>query len=176
VNQVNIQGIGYLALLFVIFSFQKNKRVTILSFMLCGLVLFVVHYFLLRAWTGALMNFIESGMVYVSYQKETKIWAKQKFWPYIFILLFIVAGLITSRTLVGVFPVLAQILGTIAIWQKNPRTIRFIMLTPRPLWFLYNFVVGSYAGMTTEVFIFLSVVTGIVRFDFLGKSNKLNKK
>lgn len=144
--------------------------------MLVGLVLFVIHYILLGALTGAVMNLIEAGVVYVSYQKETKIWAQQKFWLYIFILLFIFAGLITSKTLVDSFPVLAQILGTVAIWQKNPKAIRFMMLIPRPLWFYYNFVVGSFAGMVAEIFIFLSVMTGIVRFDILGKKSKTESR
>ena len=174
-NQVIIQGIGLLALLFVILSFQKNKRVTLLLFMLTGLVLFVAHYSLLRAWTGALMNLIEAVVVFVAYKKETKSWAKHKSWLYIFIFLFITAGIFTSKTLIGFFPVLAQIFGTVAVWQKNPRAIRFIMLAPRPLWFVYNFVVGSYAGMIAEIFILLSVVTGIVRFDILGKATKQAK-
>src|SRR5260370_35122127 len=98
--------------------------------MLVGLVLFVVHYSLLHAWTGALMNLIEVGMVLVAYQKETRLWAQRKFWPYIFILLYIIAGLLTFRTLVDFLPILAQAFATISVWQKNPRAIRFIMLAP----------------------------------------------
>ncbi|OGE32841.1 hypothetical protein A3C59_04430 [Candidatus Daviesbacteria bacterium RIFCSPHIGHO2_02_FULL_36_13] len=175
-DQVVIQGIGFVALLFVIFSFQKNKRLALLSFMLIGLLLFVVHYSLLGAWIGALMNLIEAGMVFVAFKKETRLWAQQKFWPYLFISLFIIAGAVTSKSWVDSFPVLAQIFGTIAVWQTNPRAIRFIMLAPRPLWFIYNLIVGSYAGMATEIFIFLSVVTGIVRFDILGKPKKQAKE
>ena len=143
--------------------------------MLTGLVLFVVHYSLLNAWTGALMNLIEAGIVFVAFKKETTSWAQKKFWPYIFILFFIIAGLFTAKTLVDFFPVIAQTFGTIAVWQKNPRAIRFIMLLPRPLWFIYNFIVGSYAGMAAEIFILLSVLTGIVRFDILRKSTKQAK-
>ena len=88
----------------------------------------------------------------------------------------IIAGAVTSKSWVDSFPVLAQIFGTIAVWQTNPRAIRFIMLAPRPLWFIYNLIVGSYAGMATEIFIFLSVVTGIVRFDILGKPKKQAKE
>lgn len=169
-NQIIIQSIGFLALLFVIFSFQKNKRGTILAIMLGGLLLFVVHYSLLGAWVGALMNFIEAGVVFVAYKKEKKLWAKQKFWPYLFLIFFITAGFITSGATIDFLPILAQIFGTIAVWQKNSKAIRFIMLIPRPLWFVYNLIVGSYAGMATEIFIFLSVAIGILRFDILGKS------
>lgn len=174
-NQIIVQGVGYLALLFSILSFQKNKRIAILLFMLVSLLLYVVHYFLLNARTGALMNLIEAGVVFVAYQKETKAWAQHKFWPYLFSFCFIIAGILTSKTYMGSLPVIAQIFGTVAVWQNNSRAIRFIMLVPRPLWFIYNFTVGSYAGMAAEVFIFLSVVVGIVRFDILKKTVKQAK-
>ena len=69
-------------------------------------------------------------------------------------------------------PIVAQVFGAIAVWQTNPRAIRFIMLVPRPLWFVYNFIVGSQAGMVAEVFILVSVIIGIIRFDILGKKEE----
>lgn len=171
-NQVIVQGIGYLALLFVLLSFQKSKRINILLLMLVGLILFVIHYSLLNAWTGALMNLAEAGVVFVSYKKETKAWAKKKLWLYVFILAYIISGAFTTKSFVDLLPIVAQIFGALAVWQTNPRTIRFIMLIPRPLWFIYNLIVGSYAGMTAEIFILASVLIGIVRFDILSKSTK----
>ncbi len=171
-NQVIIQGIGYLALLFVLLSFQKNKRINILLLMLTGLILFVVHYSLLQAWVGALMNLIEAGVVFIAYKKEKGSWAKQKFWPSVFVILYLISGYATAKNTIDYLPIIAQIFGAIAVWQTNPRAIRFIMLLPRPLWFIYNMIVGSYAGMTAEVFILVSVLIGIVRFDILDKSTK----
>ena len=172
VNQIIIQGIGYIALFFVLLSFQKSKRVNILLLMLAGLILFVIHYSLLHAWTGALMNLVEAGVVFVSYKKETDSWAKQKLWLYVFILIYIIAGVTTVKSFVDFLPIVAQIFGAIAVWQTNPRVIRFIMLAPRPLWFIYNFIVGSYAGMTAEVLILASVLIGIFRFDILKQKKK----
>lgn len=136
--------------------------------MLTGLLLFVVHYVLLGALTGAMMNLIEAGVVFVAYKRETEKWAQYKYWPYIFIIAFIIAGYITGKNLIDGLPIIAQIAGTIAVYQSRPRAIRFIMLIPRPLWFFYNFTVGSQAGMIAEVFILASVLIGILRFDFLG--------
>lgn len=168
-NSIIVQTIGFIALFFVLFSFQKNKRSKILAIMLIGLALFVIHFGLLGAWTGALMNLIETGVVFVAYKKETEPWAAKKFWPYLFIFIYSVVGFLVAKHLVDILPVIAQIFGTIAVWQTNPRTIRFIMLVPRPLWFFYNMIVGSYGGMATEVFILLSLVVGILRFDILSQ-------
>lgn len=121
---------------------------------------------------GAVMNLIEACVVFVSYKKETQSWAKRKWWPSVFILLYVIAGLLTAKNVTDFLPVVAQSFGAIAVWQINPRAIRFLMLIPRPLWFFYNFIVGSYAGMTTEVVILASVLIGIVRFDILGRRTK----
>lgn len=163
------QIIGYLALLFVILSFQKNRRIKILLIMLIGLALWVVHYSLLGAWTGSLMNLIEAITVFVAYKKEKSKWAKNKTWLYVFISAFIIVGAITYSSIIDLMPIIAQIFGTIAVYQKNPKIIRLIMIIPRPLWFTYNLMVGSYAGMAAEVLIFLSVIIGILRFDILKK-------
>ena len=171
-DQILIQGIGFLALFFVIFSFQKQKRVPLLLIMFVGLLLFVIHFYLLNAYTGAIMNLIEAGIVFVSFKKETSAWAKHNFWIYIFVCLYILAGMLTLKTASDVLPIAAQIFGGIAVWQNNPRSIRFLMLIPRPLWFIYNLFVGSYAGMIAEVFIFTSVLVGIIRFDILRQVKK----
>lgn len=166
-HQILVQGIGYIALCFVIFSFQKNKRIHILFIMLSGLLLFVVHYSLLHAWTGAVMNFIEAWTVFVAYKKETEIWAQWKYRPFLFILLFLITGYGSSQGLIDMLPIIAQIFGTIAVWQTKPTLIRYIMLIPRPLRFIYNAAVWSYAGVIAEVCIFVSVVVSIIRFDIL---------
>jgi hypothetical protein len=166
-DQWIVQGVGYLALLVVIISFQNNNRVKLLLLMLTAALLFTVHYALLGAWTGSLMNLVGASMIFVSYKKETAVWAQLPFWPYLFIALFILAGILTAENWTGFLPVLAQIFGTVAVWQSNARAIRFFMLIPRPLWFSYNLVVGSYAGMLTEVLVSTSVIVGIVRFDII---------
>ncbi|MEK7594589.1 MAG: YgjV family protein [Patescibacteria group bacterium] len=171
-DQLIIQSIGFLALFFVVLSFQKNSRGKLLFFMLVGISLFVIHYALLGAWIGSLMNIIEAITVFVAYKKETDSWAQKIFWLYAFVAIFIIAGALTAKSLVDFLPVLAQIFGTIAVWQTKPRNIRLLMLVPRPLWLIYNIAVGSYAGITAEVFILLSVLVGILRFDILGKPEK----
>src|SRR4051812_43229728 len=88
-SPVVVQGIGYIALAFVILSFQQKKRLSILATMLVGVALFAVHYSLLHAWTGSLLNLLEASVVFVAFKKETEAWARNIVWPYIFSLLFL---------------------------------------------------------------------------------------
>jgi hypothetical protein len=171
-NEITIQTLGLVAVLFIFLSFQKNKRITLLVLMLVGLLIFTVYYILLHAYVGAIMNLIEASMVFVAYKKEDRKWAQYKIWPFLFIAIFIVAGTLNTKSWVDLLPITAQIMGTIAVWQTNPRAIRFIMLVPRPLWFAYNLTVGAYAGMLAEIIITISVVIGIIRFDIFKIKSK----
>lgn len=164
-----IQGVGYIALLFVIFSFQKNKRSLILLYLIIAQAIFTLHFGLLHAWTAVAMNGIAAIRTYIFYAKDTTKWAKSNLWYYFFIFTFVFAGLITWEGYHSLLPTSAMIVDTTAQWKKETKSIRRIMIIPRPLWFIYNFIVGSYAGMATEIIVLFSILVGIVRFDIKSK-------
>ncbi len=172
-NQIIVQGIGYIALLFVILSFQKNKRSNILLYQIIANIVFILHFSLLHAWTGVVMNVISALRTIIFYQKDTKVWAQRTVWMYGFMGAFILAGLITWTNYASLFALVAGVTDTLALWKKSAKSIRFFMLIPRPLWFSYDFLVGSYPGMTTEVVVLASVLIGILRFDIPNKKRKL---
>jgi inner membrane protein len=164
-KQIIIQGIGYTALFFVILSFQKNKRSKIIFYQIISHIVFILHFGLLYAWTAIAMNVIGALRSIIFYQKDTKVWAQHIIWMYVFMGAFILAGVITWTDYASLLPIIAMVIDTFALWKRSTKSIRFLMLIPRPLWFSYNFLVGSYAGMTTEVVVFTSILIGIVRFD-----------
>src|SRR3989338_4435143 len=173
--QLIAQGIGFLALLFVLLSFQKNKRYLILLFMLVAQILFTIHFGLLGAWTGAAMNGIAGLRTYIFNQRETKTCSNNQFWLYLFVVLFWVFGIVTWNGYYSILPILAMTIDSSAVWNKKTQYIRLLMLIPRPLWFLYNYTVVSYAGMITEIFVLFSILVGIIRFDILATRKKQNR-
>ncbi len=172
-NQIIIQGIGYIALLSAILSFQKNKRSKMLLYLIIANILFTLHFSLLHAWTGVAMNVLGALRAILFYQKDTKVWAQHTVWMYVFMGAFILAGLVTWTNYSSLLPIIGGVTDTFALWKSSAKSIRFFMLIPRPCWFSYDFLVGSYAGMTTEVFVFASVLIGILRFDIPNKNRNL---
>jgi hypothetical protein len=164
-NQIVAQLVGFVAFLFIVLSFQNNKRSLILLFLIIAQTSFVIHFALLGAWTAVAMNAISAVRTYVFHQKDVKGWAKHRIWFYLFLALFWVAGIAVWEGPYSLFPILAMSAETIGLWMKKTRHIRLFSLIPRPLWFIYNFIVGSYAGMITEIFVFFSIMVGILRFD-----------
>ncbi len=159
------QAVGIIGLLFAIISFQQNTSKRILLFQSLASFSFSIHFFMLGAYTGMLMNIIGVGRNLFFYKRKGR-WANSRLWLYIFIIGYIAAGAVTYKDIYSIMPTTGMVLSTIALWLKNPKHIRHVMLPSSPLWFAYNLVNMSVAGMLTEIFASTSLIIAMVRFDY----------
>jgi hypothetical protein len=160
-----VQIIGFVGLSFFVLSFQQKNRNRILVLMLFGQAIFLLHFVLLAAWTAAGMNVIGMVRTLIFRFRDEQRWADWKFWPFVFVLLFILAGLMANESWIGILPVGAMSVETIGLWKRNLKTLRFINLFPHPFWFIYNLVKGSWAGVVCEIFVLSSIIIAIFRYD-----------
>jgi hypothetical protein len=164
-----IQVIGFIGLVFIVASFQQKNRKAILLFIMVGQVIFLFHFVLLGAWTAAGMNFVGACRTLIFRFSEDKTWANWRFWPVVFITLFIIAGLLAHESWIGLLPVVAMTIETTGLWMKEARLLRLINLFPHPFWFVYNLIKGSWAGVICEVFVLSSVIVAVFRYDLKSK-------
>lgn len=164
-SSILIQVIGFIGLLFFVISFQQKNRNSILVFMVFGQAVFLLHFILLGAWTAAGMNMVGIARTMVFRFREEKKWANWRFWPPVFILLFVTAGLFARESWIGILPVVAMSIETTGLWMKNLKILRIINLFPHPFWFTYNLIKGSWAGVVCEIFVLASIIVAIVRYD-----------
>jgi hypothetical protein len=164
-NPYVVQAIGFIGLFCVFASFQKNKRSFTLLWMLCAGVAFMLHYALLQAWTGAAMNGLSAMRSLTFHLRDSRPWIHHPRTMYVFVLAFWIAGAWTWQGPVSALPVISMTIECFALWDTHTRRIRWLFLSARPGWILYNIIVGSYAGLATEVFIILSLLIAMVRFD-----------
>lgn len=162
-----VQAIGIIGLIFVVVSFQNNKRNLILILLGTSQIFYAIHYGLLGAWTAFAMNIVGMTRSFLFTQKGKKKWMDNNIMMYVFIGLFWIAGILSWVGWVSILPVLAMTIETIGLWMKNPTKIRFNMLGLRPLWLSYNIIYRSYAGMTADLFVLISLLAGIIRFDII---------
>jgi len=160
-----IQSIGFVGLLFFVLSFQQKSRNRILVLMLFGQVIFLVHFVLLAAWTAVGMNLVGMSRTVVFRYREDHKWANWPYWPVVFILMFIGAGLLAQESWIGILPVVAMSIETTGLWMRNLKVLRFINIFPHPFWFTYNLIKGSWAGVVCEIFVLSSVLIAIYRYD-----------
>ncbi len=173
-NNLIIQLIGFIGLVFLVLSFQQNNRNKILVLILTGQLIFLAHFILIGAWTAVAMNTVGALRTLIFQYKETKRWAERYFWPFIFILGFILSGLLAWQEWYSVLPIIAMSIETVGLWMNKPKAIRFINLFPHPLWFTYNLIMMSWAGITVEVMIFISILIAIYRYDIKHQKGKNN--
>ena len=69
----------------------------------------------------------------------------------------------------SVLPATASFLSVISFWQQKPRISRFLAIPISACMVTYSTIVGSWAGITNEVFTVTSTILGIIRHDIRRK-------
>lgn len=159
------EGIGALALLVLIYSYQGKNRENILIRQLWSSVFFLFHFALLSAWTGVLMNAIVVVRNFVFAQKEKRAWAKSLAWVFFFIALSVGALFLTWEGPVSLLPAAAVIIGIYARWQEKASQIRVLGIVGACLWLPYTIIVHSYAGTLTQLVLIAGILFGMFRHD-----------
>ncbi len=168
------QAVGCLGMVLAFISFQKGNREGIIFFQIMASTVFTLHFTLLGAYTGAVLNLLGILRNVVFLHRE-KSWANKKIWLYLFLALFIIAGIITYKNIFSLFPMLGMCIASVALWMRNSRHTRFIVIFSSPCWLIYNIVNSSYPGILTESFVLISLSISIIRFDLLKIPVKVKK-
>ncbi len=177
IQDIIIQAIGYIGLIFAIIAFQCKSHKGVMIFRTLNEMFFVVQYLCLGSYTGAAMNIIGStrNISFAACVEKNK---STKPLQIIFCIIFVVAGLMTTPVGIVQFMVIgAKIVSTIAYGMKNTTLIRLLTLPTSICWFVYNFSCGSVAGSLCEALTIISIFAAIIRIDIIGKrKQKLNAK
>lgn len=168
-DEIGIQMIGFIAMALDCFSFQAKKRKWILLIQIAACVFWILQMLLLGGYTGAAMNLLAIGRAVVFMLKDKYQWAQSKWTLFITISAFIGAAMMTYENLLSLLPMGAMIVLTVALYLSDERKIRVIALLSVPLWFVYDFNIGSYAGIASEIMNFSSILIAMARYR---KNNK----
>ena len=177
------QLLGFAGMTLNLISFQLKEQKKLIRLQFYSSIIFSVHYLMLGAAMGFLLNSLGICRAFVFSNKD-KPWARKKGWLPLFIcayfmvyvLTFTVFGMerTTYNILLEFLPVIGMTATTIGFFLENATKVRLLSLTNAPTWLVYNILRGSIGGALTEVFCLISVVVGIIRLDL--KKLKKNKK
>ncbi len=152
----------------IVASYQQKSHKNILTFQMVSGLLFTIHYLLLGAYTGAVMNLLGAFRSLV-YSKRGVKWASNLAWPVCFSLAFLVSGILTWDNTFSVFPLIAMLLSSVVLWIEKPKVNRICSLPTSACWLVYNIKTLSYPGIITEIFVLTSIIIGIIRLDIKKK-------
>lgn len=165
------QIIGFIAMAIIVVSYQQKSHKNILTFQMVSGLLFTIHYLLLGAYTGAVMNLLGAFRSLI-YSSRGKKWASTILWPIVFSIAFLISGILTWDNSFSVFPLIAMLMSSVVLWIEQPRINRILSLPTSTCWLIYNIKTVSIPGIITEVFVLSSIVIGIIRLDIKKKDKK----
>ena len=175
------QAVGIIGLIIMVLSFQQKTQRNIVLYQLASSMLFTVHYFMLGAYVGSLLNFIGIFRAFV-FANKNKSWAQKKFWLYLFLTAFVTVGILTLDGYINIFewnasfssistyiamlPIIGMSFTTVAFWITYAPTVRKLSFPNSPCWLIYNFYNHSWAGVATEIIVMTSIIVAMIRYDF----------
>lgn len=165
------QIIGFFGLICCMTAYQMKTQKKIVTVQIVSCTFFTIHFLMLGAYTGALMNFIAAVRSVVFANKDKK-WGKSNWWIVFFSLVCIVAVAFSWEGAKSLLPMAGMVLTTISWGIEKANLVRLISLPSSPLWIVYNFISSSMAGVLTEVFVMISIITAMIRLDIPKKTKK----
>ena len=161
------QLIGYVGMACALLSYQCKKNKHYFFLQTGCAIAFTVQYLLLGAWSAMLLNVvaIARGILFSLGDKCRKrtIFISIEI---AFLLLSVVSVLCFNELWwIALCVFVAQAGGTVAMWTRNGKTIRYTqLLVVSPLWIVNNIVYFSIGGILCESFNILSVLVSFIRF------------
>ena len=170
-NTIIIQGIGFIQVIFMVLAFQQLEKRNILKYQLIGGLFFTLHLGLLGAMSGAVVNAIVCITRYLNIKKADAPKEQSDLWLYIFSSAILVSVYFTYQGLYSLLPAISLLINILVAWYGSEKTIRFGNLLIAPLWLSYDLMVLSYPGITSDIFIILSLIWGIKKLDYKLKTS-----
>ncbi len=164
-QDIVIQGIGFVGLLFFFISFQLKTNKLLFSMQTIGCLCFSLQFALLGAYSGCLnvlINIIRNALL-IQYNNWK--FVRWKGWVVIFSALSIAIALFTWDGAISILPVAGTISGTVGYWTNNAKKIRIANLfVNSPCMLIYDALVRSWGGVLNEGITIASIVISIIRF------------
>ena len=179
--EIIAQVISIIGMLMGVLSYQQKGKARILTFQLIGAALFVIHFFMIDALSGAILNFVAivRALIFIY---EDKVHGDHPAWTigltatYIlsYISVFTVFGKdpTIKNLILEILPVIAMTVTTIAFRYKEDKILRRVTFISSPLWLIYNGINLSSGGIIGESLNLASAIIGTLRLDRKKKEEK----
>ncbi len=161
-----VQAIGFIPSLISILSIQLKNRKKILVMQLAAGFMWVMHYYLLGAYTAVLTNSIGIFRSTISYFNDRK-WASSILWLFLIIALSAGASVLTWAGPVSLLPSVSLICTATGFWIHDLRVTRILMVVQSPCLLVYDIATGSWGCAVIEAVAFLSFILAIIRLDVI---------
>ena len=165
-----VQIIGFIGFFLLGISNIRKNRKDIIIFQILSSIFFSVHYFLLNAITASILNIIGifRGLTFYNKNRSNKL---NYLYLFLYIITYIIIGAITYESIFSIFPVIAYILFSVAIFNDSEVKIKFINIFVSTTWLIYDYIYHSYAGIISDIAMIITIIVGLL----ILRKNKASK-
>lgn len=161
------QLIGFIALFFVFLAFKETNDRKLIMYLAIGSGIWGIHFSLIWLVAAAAINFFDifKNLAGLKYEKNN-------YWVSFFIMSYLVIWIVTyyfTRELVSFLPTISSILWAVAVFYFRGIPLRLILMSTLCIWFIYNFIGLSYAGMASDIALIWATLYGIYKLKNMPK-------
>lgn len=155
---------GYAAIAASILIYQQKSKSGLLIFKSIADVLWITHYFLLSAYTGAAVTCVALVREIVFFHNDCRS-KRGKIILACFLCISVLCSVLTWNNIFSVFAMLGSLLSIVSFWLGNPKISRIMSFPISACMLTYGVSNGSVAVLINEVLVMLSSVIGIIKHD-----------
>lgn len=157
------QLFGLIAVLLGFLSFQMKEQKPLLIVQTATSTAFVLHYLLIGAYSGMIVNVLGVLRNLAYYHKDKPLFSGRKC-PIFFAVLIGLSGLLTWQGYYSLFVIAGVAINTLCLAFTDTQKTRASILVSSPLVLIYDVFVGSIGGAVYESVVIVSSMIGMVRF------------
>ena len=140
------QIIGFVPMVLSFFVYIFNDRRKTIALKTIMDMLWALHFFLLGASSGCVINMINSVRGVVFAQKGKK-WASHIAIPIIFCVASAIGTFATWEGVRSLLPLMGTTLAILGFWCNEPFMMRRYTVPGVTLWLIYGFIAGTVSGI-----------------------------
>jgi hypothetical protein len=141
-----------------ILSFQLKERKKIVTCLVVSATFISGHFMLLGYWTAALL-----GLLAVA-RFASSIFTTSKRVMWIFLIITLIISVFSFEGLLSVLGCTATIFTTVAVFSKDDKILRKLMLIGTIIWITHNYLAGSPGAVLMEALFIGSNIVGYFRY------------
>ena len=157
------QMMGFVAVVLGFVSFQMRTQKQLLVVQTATTIAFCIHYYLIGATSGLMLNLLGIVRNLVYYHKDKPLFSGKKC-PIFFAVVMGIVGMLSWQGYYSIFVVMGLVINTVCLSFTNPQNIRKSILVSSPLVLAYDAFVLSIGGVIYESVVIISSIIGIVRY------------
>lgn len=158
------QAIWFVALWIAFFAFKETDDRKLLIYLAACSIVWSLHFGIIWLFAACAINFFDVFKNIAGLK-----WKKNNYWIAFFVVSYIIIWIATysyTGKLFSFLPTITSVLWAVWVLCFHGITMRLFLISTLCIWFTYNFIWGSYAGMTSDIVLIWATLYGIYKIKF----------